>query len=209
MSPDYLPELFWGHCEPTECSIKWSWSWLLSLRFWKSLKNGQIVKMKTILVPVEGKRSARSPRSPSLSKSTNEEPAFLQPPEPLNKIKPFKASPCGPYNAKWSKSNAVMWIRPQSKLEKVSQVRKRLSWSDSEKTKQRHVEMSSSFVIRIQVWAALSVLVPLLQPCQLSFLQHLQLPPPYCCFYSSTRPPTRQDRTTSLRHLRHQFLGLP
>ena len=65
---------------------------------------------------------------------------------------------------------------------------------------------------------------PLLQPCQLSSLQHLQLPPllllllvyswivPTSDFtrllvivHTSTRLPTRQDRTTSLRHLRHQF----
>ena len=48
-------------CEPTKCSIKWSCSCLLSLRVWKSLKTGQIVKMKTILVQGEGKRCARSP----------------------------------------------------------------------------------------------------------------------------------------------------
>ena len=163
--------------------------------------------MKTILVPVEGKRSARSPRSPSLSKSTNEEPAFLQPPEPLNKIKRFKASPCGPYNAKWSKSNAVMWIRPQSKLEKVSQVRKRLSWSDSEKTKQRHVEMSS-FVIRMQFEQLCSSLSPCSSHASFLLFNIFNFPP-YFCFYSSTRPPTRQDSSTSLRHLRHQSLGLP
>ena len=75
------------------------------------------------------------------------------------KIKHFKALSCDPYDAKWSKSNAVMWIRPQSKLEKVSQVRKRLSWSDSEKTKQRHVEMSS-FVIRMQFEQLCSSLSP-------------------------------------------------
>ena len=34
----------------------WLWSCLLSLRLWKCLKTGQIVKTRTILVPVEGKR---------------------------------------------------------------------------------------------------------------------------------------------------------
>ena len=137
-----------------------SWKWKL---FWSRLRG----------------KGALAPRAPLLfSNQPMRSEHFFSHMSHSTKIKPKKASPCDPYNAKWSKSNAVMWIRPQSKLEKVSQVRKRLSWSDSEKTKQRHVEMSSSFVIRIQVWAALSVLVPLLQPCQLSSLQHPQLPPP-------------------------------
>ena len=148
-------------------------------------------------------RGARAPCAPLLfsSQPMRSELSFSHMSH-STKTKHFKALSCDPYDAKWSKRNAVMWIRPQSKLEKVSQVRNRLSWSDSEKNKQRHVGMSSSFVIRIQVWAALSVLAPLLQSCQLPFLQHLQLPPPYFSFYSHLLV---QDRTTSLRHFRHQY----
>ena len=56
-----LPGPFWGHFKPTECWLMCSWPCLLSLRLWKSLKTGQIVKTRTFLAPVEGKSCGRSP----------------------------------------------------------------------------------------------------------------------------------------------------
>ena len=102
-------------CEPTECSIKWSCSCLLSLRVWKSLKTGQIVKMKTILVPAEGKRCARSPLPLHFPHQPMRSWHFVSLPVPLKKkTKPYT---CCPFPVIWTRTSthneekdSVKWL---------------------------------------------------------------------------------------------------
>ena len=98
-----------------KCSIKWSCSCLLSLRVWKSLKTGQIVKMKTILVPAEGKRCARSPLPLHFPHQPMRSWHFVSLPVPLKKkTKPYT---CCPFPVIWTRTSthneekdSVKWL---------------------------------------------------------------------------------------------------
>ena len=51
------PSNLYEDSDATKCCLKWLWSCLPSLRFWKCLKASQIIKTRTILAPVERKGS--------------------------------------------------------------------------------------------------------------------------------------------------------
>ena len=89
-----------------KCSIKWSCSCLLSLRVWKSLKTGQIVKMKTILVPAEGKRCARSPLPLHFPHQPMRSWHFVSLPVPLKKkTKPYTCCPFPVISVIWTRTS--------------------------------------------------------------------------------------------------------